>query len=629
MVTKQSLRWKTALQNSYNSGYESIAYGDGKFVAIGTGGYASSSDGITWSHTVFPSTTYLYDFAIVFDGTKFVSNYGVTTDGINWTITGRYEFKKMVYANGIYIATTGRQGIYTSTDGINWNYITINTEMTHASGWNGIAYGNGKFVIIYEAYGYVSTSTDGETWTTPIKHEKMQVSALCYANGKFVTTYSNVYNGHYCLYNWISTDGVNWSSTIQLTPSSTSDINDIVYNNNKFVAIGGWADMMESNDGLYWTITEEGIDDFGSYIYNSITYGDNKFIAVGGHISSGGIIKYSTPKLKPYILTTKSGNTEKKYMLARYETGVGKKWQSTAFDTFLQTWNSITYGNGKYVAVGGSRTENGSGYVMYSTDGKTWSTPQEIGIYNWYAVAYGNNKFVVIGHPRFAVESKRPTYAMTSTNGVTWSTPVQILANSNIQDMTYGNSKFVAVSSSGYVYYSNDGTTWSSSSRLWYSSGKDASITFGNGTFVISCNGTHLTSSTDGINWSTPQQIGTDYFTWGSVAYGNGKFVVTDDSHYVTTSTDGQTWSTPVLMNTIYRGAGNNYITFGNGRFLATEWDDRENVTYAVTSTDGVTWSTPVKLPKTNVSDICYGTDKFVISGTYIQYELPTSVLYI
>ena len=163
MVTKQSLRWKTALQNSYESGYQSVAYGNGKFVAIGKGGYASSPDGITWSHTVFPSTTRLSDFAIVFDGTKFVSNYGVTTDGIDWTITGSYQFRKIVYANGIYVATTGTKKIYTSTDGINWKSITINTENTSALVWDSVAYGNGKFVAVGDC---VSTSTDGENWTT-------------------------------------------------------------------------------------------------------------------------------------------------------------------------------------------------------------------------------------------------------------------------------------------------------------------------------------------------------------------------------------------------------------------------------------------------------------------------------
>ena len=34
--------------------------------------------------------------------------------------------------------------------------------------WNAIAYGNGKYVAV-GASGYVTTSTDGKTWTTPTK----------------------------------------------------------------------------------------------------------------------------------------------------------------------------------------------------------------------------------------------------------------------------------------------------------------------------------------------------------------------------------------------------------------------------------------------------------------------------
>ena len=36
-------------------------------------------------------------------------------------------------------------------------------------------------------------------------------------------------------------------------------------------------------------------------------------------------------------------------------------------------WNAITYGNGKYVAVGEK------GYVTMSTNGVDWSTPKQVG----------------------------------------------------------------------------------------------------------------------------------------------------------------------------------------------------------------------------------------------------------
>jgi conserved domain protein len=54
-------------------------------------------------------------------------------------------------------------------------------------------------------------------------------------------------------------------------------------------------------------------------------------------------------------------------------------------------WNAITYGNGKYVAVGEK------GYVTMSTNGVDWSTPKQVGSKVWHAITYANGKFVAVG----------------------------------------------------------------------------------------------------------------------------------------------------------------------------------------------------------------------------------------
>ena len=53
--------------------------------------------------------------------------------------------------------------------------------------WNAIAYGNGKYVAV-GASGYVTTSTDGKTWTTPTKIAEFSYTwnDIAYGNGKFV-----------------------------------------------------------------------------------------------------------------------------------------------------------------------------------------------------------------------------------------------------------------------------------------------------------------------------------------------------------------------------------------------------------------------------------------------------------
>lgn len=39
-------------------------------------------------------------------------------------------------------------------------------------------------------------------------------------------------------------------------------------------------------------------------------------------------------------------------------------------------WSGITYGNGKYVAVGNGVSN--SGFITTSTDGENWSDPQQL-----------------------------------------------------------------------------------------------------------------------------------------------------------------------------------------------------------------------------------------------------------
>lgn len=86
-------------------------------------------------------------------------------------------------------------------------------------------------------------------------------------------------------------------------------------------------------------------------------------------------------------------------------------------------WNSVTYGNGKYVAVGGDY-RGLSGYVTSAADGTNWSTPVSIGnkpssglLDYLVSVAYGNGIFVAVGDANININYARYT---TSTIGTTW-----------------------------------------------------------------------------------------------------------------------------------------------------------------------------------------------------------------
>ena len=55
-------------------------------------------------------------------------------------------------------------------------------------------------------------------------------------------------------------------------------------------------------------------------------------------------------------------------------------------------WQSVTYGNGLFVAV----SSDGTNRVMTSTNGTDWTARAAAVTSNWYGVAYGNGLFVAV-----------------------------------------------------------------------------------------------------------------------------------------------------------------------------------------------------------------------------------------
>ena len=109
-------------------------------------------------------------------------------------------------------------------------------------------------------------------------------------------------------------------------------------------------------------------------------------------------------------------------------------------------WSSVTYGNGRFVAVG-----NGSNTAAYSTDGITWTAATLPSSGSWSSVTYGNGRFVAVGNG-----SNTAAY---STDGITW-TAVTMPSSGHWISATYGNGRFVAVASNtdkaAYVYLPSD-----------------------------------------------------------------------------------------------------------------------------------------------------------------------------
>jgi len=140
-----------------NSGtFYGIAWGNGKFVTKGLGGFnrneakiATSPDGITWK-TEKPVITTFASFVdyIFFGNGKFVSwgeELSYSEDGITWTgvLGTNGTINAIAFGNNKFVIGGNKGKIMYSSDGVTW---TAETDSPFSGYINAIAYGKGKFV---------------------------------------------------------------------------------------------------------------------------------------------------------------------------------------------------------------------------------------------------------------------------------------------------------------------------------------------------------------------------------------------------------------------------------------------------------------------------------------------------
>ena len=243
-------------------------------------------------------------------------------------------------------------------------------------------------------------------------------------------------------------------------------------------------------------------------------------------------------------------------------------------------WDSVTYGNGTFVAA--SSPYN---YIKYSFDGDNWSyssvQPSISFSSNPFTVTFGNGIFVAVGYSGVAY----------SSDGDVW-----VSASISVEDewyaVTYGNGTFVSVGHSGIAMRSTNGDVWTRSSVT--QSGGWNSVTYGGGTFVAVGNSGVAMHSTDGDVW-VPASV-SQSSDWRGVTYGNGTFVAVGTPGATMHSTDGDFW--------VLASDSGKYVTYGNGTFVAT-YDST-----VIYSTNGDVWVPASFIPPASFfGSVTYGTN--------------------
>ncbi|MBB3838558.1 hypothetical protein FHS57_002563 [Runella defluvii] len=272
----------------------------------------------------------------------------------------------------------------------------------------------------------------------------------------------------------------------------------------------------------------------------------------------------------------------------------GETWTAhTAAEA--NSWRSVTYGNGLFVAVAAS----GANRVMTSPDGVNWTARTAAENNLWVSVIYANGLFV-------AVATDGANRVMTSPDGINW-TARTAAAASQWYSVTYGNGLFVAVAVGGdnRVMTSPDGINWTA--RTAVEANEWTSVTYGNGLFVaVAVSGsTRVMTSPDGINWTARTAV--ESSRWFSVTYGNGLYVAVaqNGTNRVMTSSDGINWTarTAAVPNE-WR-----WVTYGGGLFVAIA---EVGVSCVMCSRDGINWVARTIAEDSPWVSLIYGNGLFV-----------------
>jgi hypothetical protein len=222
----------------------------------------------------------------------------------------------------------------------------------------------------------------------------------------------------------------------------------------------------------------------------------------------------------------------------------------------------VTYAESLFVAVGAAGT------ILTSSDGTTWTSRTSGTTSNLYDVTYGNNRFVAVGG---LVHDAGPSTTLTSLDGLTWTG--QTVSGYYLVGVTYGNRLFVAAGT-GFIfpciYTSPDGVTLTKQSVGGNGSGED--VAYGNNVYValvwLSGGLAYIFTSPDGSTWT--QKSLTTLCWLNGVTYCNGLFVAVGGynspySGVIVTSPDGSTWTQQKSGTT----NSLNGVTYGDSLFVA------------------------------------------------------------
>lgn len=571
---------------------------------------ATSTDCITWvQNTSFPAnSTIVYD--ISWDGSKFVTilyntNLALTsTDGNTWNQTRLETAMQMqgICSNTSGLTTVGYYGLSVSAalNGSTWSYNTGFTELHESCNYGALAYGNNKFVTLYQQPNTTtcSLSTDGIHWTANNTGIAASWSGLAWNGNIFCAVTSTGGIGA------TSTDGYTWTQrTLPINGTYTS----IIWNGTMFLATmaGSSSYVITSTDGITWaqrtlpaTIN----------VYTAV-WGNNIFVIAADSTAtaytSTDAITWTSRTLPATASWQKLMWNGTNFLVvasgainSAYSTD-GITWTSSTTPTSGSTPIGVVLDDNSFFLTGFTNTSSG----YRSWDGITWYTVQLPITGNWTGIAYTGSKLCLIN-------TNGSTSTTTDDRGYTWARKVPDLVPVAMKGASNGSFAIIPMGAvSSYYYKTTDGSSWlkvpTTTSRTYVAASYDS---IQNRFLMVSNSGYQAIISSNGIDSSSYTGFNTNLsLMYRAIIYTGSKFcAISSSSQTVATSINGIHWNPgtriPVGLSSIYSG-----IAWSGSLFCVLGYNSNR----AAISTDGITWTRQTLPVTANWREISWGSGVF------------------
>lgn len=476
------------VQQQSNTGDDlrGVAFGNGRYVVVGTDSIHYSDNRVTWRSAALP--------------------------------TNIFPFNGITYGRGLFVAVGNSNQILVSTDGILWTQ--------HSPG---IAAGANLHGVRYIAEQDVFVVV-GSASPNPAIDDELMTTILYSRTGQSWSRFP--------------APGIGGDEYI------TSTLYDLDYGDGLVVASGGDVIIAELavllNENLWFAASPEVartpwfLRFQGGEVRFGIQYAEPDGKPIFALAQANGNIQLYDPRSNLFPIRFTGASVQLNSItygagqfLVTGNNGVvltsptGDFWQMRNA-VFTQALNGINDEGLAFVAVGDG------GQIFTSVDASEWDFRESGTAVDLMDVAYAPDL------ERYAVVGGDGVVLTSDNNGVAW-TMHDSGAGVKLQSIAYGHglARFVAVGDGGSVVWSEDGFSWQTG--VSGTSNALRGIAYHDGLFVAVGDGGTLLTSANGENW-TARASGTTRRLY-DVAIGPQGWVLVGQGGFIAHSADGQVWT--------------------------------------------------------------------------------------